>query len=310
MSSNNTIANAVNDSTKQIAKIEDLVETASGRQAAKRTRSSSGTRGISNEDILKAIRSSEERIVSEMRTLLDSRIAEVRSEFDDKLNALSSSIDGRIRAVLEISNVGSNDGKYEDVVSSIDAAAAISNTRIESLERAHYLSDVIINGIPVLEKENAFSYFRSICDVISFQCGVSAVSSVFRLPTRSTATNAPASSAGHVNVHKTSGPPIVVKFLNSDLSRQFISCYLKFKHLNLTHIGYSTPTRIFINENLTKSNRELFRYCLQLKHRHKSYLLQLFTRHGIVYVKLAGSDKPVIVLSKKEIDNIITKLIV
>lgn len=66
---------------------------------SKRTRSTSGSRGISNADILNAVRHSEERIVKEMQSLLDSKISEVRSEFDAKLNALSSSIDDRIQGV-------------------------------------------------------------------------------------------------------------------------------------------------------------------------------------------------------------------
>lgn len=286
----------------------DMVgEIAGKKSATKRTRLSSGSSSISNSDILIAIRAAEERIVSEMHSLLESRIAEVRSEFDEKLSALSSSIDNRIQAAMSVTNVTSNSITYEGTVTTIDAIAAASNQRMESLERLHLLHDVIINGIPFVDNEDTFSYFRSICDVISFRSGERAVSSVFRLPTKPTSANASSSTAGVARGSRVSAPPIIVKFLNSDYSRQFISCYLKLKNLNLTHIGFSTPTRIFINENLTKNNRELFRYCLQLKHRHKLILLHLFTRLGIVHVKFAGLDKPVLIQSKEEIDNYITR---
>lgn len=279
---------------------------------AKRTRSSSGSRGISNEDILYAIRNSEERIVKEMHSLMDSKIAVVRTEFDEKLKALTSSIDDRIQDVLRNVNgsVTSNDNNYEKVVSTIDAATELSNLRIDSLERAHSLGDVIVNGIPVVDNEDVCAYFKSICEAISFQCGVRAASSVFRIPVKSKNSNALNSSASGASIPKVVAPPIIIKFLNSDLSRQFISCYLKFNKLNLTHVGFGTPTRIYVNENLTKFNRDIFRYCLQLKHRHKSVLLQVFTRFGIVHVKFTALDKPISIQSKKEIDSYITKFAV
>lgn len=192
--------------------------------------------------------------------------------------------------------------KCEDAISTIDAVAAMSDLRIESLERTQKLGDVIIKSIPFVENEDTYSYFKNICDVISFQRGLNAVSSIFRLPVKSSASIVSNSSSGISNVPHLVAPPIIVKFLNSDLNRQFISCYLKFNQLNLTHIGFSTPSRIYNNENLTKLNREVFRYCLQLKHRHKTILLNLFTRNGIVHAKFAGLDKFVLIHSKKEID--------
>lgn len=84
-----------------------------GKAIAKRTRSSSGSRRISNADILIAIRSSEERIVREMQTLMDSKISEVCSEFDAKLNSLSATIDDRIQAALDSVGVAAVNGKCD-----------------------------------------------------------------------------------------------------------------------------------------------------------------------------------------------------
>lgn len=272
---------------------------------AKRTRSTSGTRGISNADILNAIRSSEERIVKKLQTLLDLKITEVRSEFDTKLNALSSSIDDRIKAALESGSIADIGMKCEAAMSTIDSLTVDSNLRIESLERVQYLGDVIISGVPLVENEDTYSYFKMICDVVSFPRGVDAASSVFRLRNKSSS----ASDDNHSSVNNKArhivSPPIIVKFVNIDFSRQFISSYLKFNRLNLTHLGFGTPSRIYINENLTKSIRELFRYCFQLKNNHKSIILKLFTRNGIVHVKFAGLDKLVQIHSKKEIDTYI-----
>lgn len=81
----------------------------------------------------------------------------------------------------------------------IDAVAAMSDLRIESLERMQYFGDVIIKSIPHVDKENLHSYFKKICDVISFQRGMNAVSSVFRLPVKASSTTVSNSSSGIVN---------------------------------------------------------------------------------------------------------------
>lgn len=290
------------DSHKRKARSDDLETDDSA--IAKRTRSTSSTRVISNEDILNAIRHSEERIVKQMQSLMESKISEVRSEFDAKLNAVSSSIDDRIRAALDVNGVAAVDKKCEEAISTIDAVTAMSDLRIESLERTQNLGDSFV------QNEDICSYFKNICDAISFQRGLNAVSSVFRLPVKSYSSSASIVSSSMSNAPHIVAPPIIVKFLNSDLSRQFISSYLKFNQLNLTHLGFKTPSRIYINENLTKLNREIFRYCLQLKHSHKLILLKLFTRNGIVHAKFAGLDKFVLIHSKKEIDTYITRFTV
>lgn len=276
----------------------------------KRPRSNSGGSGgsIDMEEIMKAIRNSEERVVSTMvskiEAMFDSKLTELRLDFDSKLAALSSSVDDRLNNVLK-----NTEHRLSDVASTTDAIGLISDLRICSLERAQCLHDVVINNIPYMENEDVKSIYVKICEAIGFCGGLHAISSTFRLPNKSLPAATTATNLSTSSKNRFSAPLIIVKFVNVDYSHQFISAYLKFKILNLTHIGFSSPTRIFINENLTKRTRELFRYCLSKKHMHKSFFLKLFTRAGQVYVVFDGLDKPVVVTSDKELDNYISSFI-
>lgn len=154
----------------------------------KRTRSTSALRNINAGalDIItaieKSIEKSEARVLTQIEAMLDRKISEVRSDFDAKLQALSTSVDDRIEAaVLNVNSTAFGD-KLDLAVSTIDAIAMITDTRIESLERSRCLTDVIINGIPFVDKEDVYDLFQRICKEIGVNFGFQAVSSVFRVP--------------------------------------------------------------------------------------------------------------------------------
>lgn len=298
----------------------DSFEHPSDAASAKRSRSTSASRKFSASalDIIsaieKSIEKSEARVLCKIEAMLDLKISEVRSEFDAKLSALSSSVDDRIK-VASLNGINTDvTNRLDLAVTTINDIALITDVRIESLERYRCLNDVVINGIPFIDKEDVFSLFKCICDAIGFNHGSQSISSIFRLPIKRNVpvpvpTPSSSSAATHtINIPSISSPPIIVKFYNTDLSRQFFMCYLKHGRLNLTHIGFNTPARIYINENLTKSNREIFRHCIKLKHEHKKYLLNVYTKYGSVYVHIAGLEKHLSIQSKKDIDSIVKHL--
>lgn len=283
----------------------------------KRSRSNSGSRSvISLEAVLKAVQDSEKRLlieIKDMRSQLDSTVAELRREFDNKLNTLSSEVDKKIETAL----ASADTLKCVELVNTVDALSLVTDLRIEALERNHVLRDVVITGIPFCDGENVTTYFSKICETISFAANINTVSTIFRLSPKSAASKPTSSQHAAMAAISTSSsadtatstsspansisPPIIVKFINSDFSRLFMSCYLKYKTLNLADIGFSSASRIYVNENLTKPNRELFRHCLNTKKTLKE-ILNVFTKNGLVYIKFAGLDKPIYTRSINEFD--------
>jgi hypothetical protein len=63
-------------------------------------------------------------------------------------------------------------------------------------------------------------------------------------------------------------------------------------------------TRIYISENLTKHNREIFDAALNLKKDGK--LVSVSTFHGTVSVKLAPTDRPKQIMCLADLDSFFT----
>ena len=57
--------------------------------------------------------------------------------------------------------------------------------------------------------------------------------------------------------------------------------YFKFKNLKLDNIGFNSNIRIFINDNLTKLNSEIFRKASELKRLNKIAKIKII--NGFVY---------------------------
>lgn len=208
-----------------------------------------------------------------------------------------------------------NSIKCNVLASSADVLASEMDFRIAALERTHILRDLVINGIPYTAGEDVYNLYEKMCETVSFNPKMHAVSSIFRLPSKNTASSSsssstlPSTNISSIDKPPTStfnSPPIIIKFINSDFSRSFLSCYLKFKTLNLTHIGFRSPARIYANENLTKINRELFRHCLQYK-KTSRIIVNVFTRNGLVYIKIVGLEKQICIRNIKEFEEICLK---
>ncbi|KAL9695245.1 hypothetical protein quinque_014530 [Culex quinquefasciatus] len=67
----------------------------------------------------------------------------------------------------------------------------------------------------------------------------------------------------------------------------FYASYLNHRDLNLSHIGFQNTNRIYVNENLTKEDREIRAAALRLKKEGK--VQKVYSRNGIVYAKGRGN---------------------
>lgn len=59
--------------------------------------------------------------------------------------------------------------------------------------------------------------------------------------------------------------PIIVRLASDWAKQNFISAYFKTKDLHTRDIGYKSNARIYVNESLTKHNREIFKAATEAK---------------------------------------------
>ena len=83
-------------------------------------------------------------------------------------------------------------------------------------------------------------------------------------------------------------PAIIVKFVSRDVREQIYRARKVLKDLTSQDLGYSEENRIFINESLTQSNKELFRDCLKVK-KEKGFKF-LWTNGGKIFMRKDQSE--------------------
>ena len=62
-----------------------------------------------------------------------------------------------------------------------------------------------------------------------------------------------------------SKPAIIVKFVRRDVKELYYRAQKKLKGSTTKDLGYHEENNIYINESLTKPNKELFKECLKAK---------------------------------------------
>lgn len=84
------------------------------------------------------------------------------------------------------------------------------------------------------------------------------------------------------------------------MKKQILQLYAKSKGLSLKDIGMEATGRIYMNESLTKSNLEIFRYAMTFK-RSKD-LAAVTTFNGLVHVRQHQTDRYARIFSKQELN--------
>lgn len=87
--------------------------------------------------------------------------------------------------------------------------------------------------------------------------------------------------------------PLVIRVYDNYVKQELLASYFKRKDLNLKDIGFQMTARIFINESLTKENREIFNLASAAK--KSNLIVKLFTRNGFVNFQRNENDKPICV---------------
>lgn len=84
--------------------------------------------------------------------------------------------------------------------------------------------------------------------------------------------------------------------------QEIMRAYFKKKNLNLKDIGFKTGSRIFINERLTSTNREIFNRASEAK--KFKFIHRFYTRRGLVYMQRRENDRPTCAFHIRDLDDV------
>jgi hypothetical protein len=205
---------------------------------------------------------------------LDERFDRFEALFTDMkttMTALKDDINKRFTAV-------------EDDISALQDANIELDSRISYLESTNDMkqkeAELLINGVPMVANENLANVFAKIGTSLGYGETSVPVVEIFRLRPK-------IYMAKRGNNSK--DVTILVKFCSKLEKQFFFKKYLVKRELNLTNIGFETPGRIFVNENLTEANQKIMKAAWNLKKNNK--LASVNSYNGIVHIKKLKTDK-------------------
>jgi hypothetical protein len=151
--------------------------------------------------------------------------------------------------------------------------------------------ELIVRGVPETANEKCQLIYRKMAEAIGCAPGCLPIADAFRLGRRPRVTSSAKSA------------PILIRFVNKHDKIAFHKKYFAKKNLNLADLGFpGAVTRVYVTENLTSINNELFGAAMKMKKDGK--LASVSTYHGIVNVKIGQNDRPRRIRTTADLDNL------
>lgn len=219
------------------------------------------------------IRESEERILS----VIESKLGSVKVQ----LNAISERVEK-----LESKSSETNDMKKEIIE---------LKRKVLKHENSVVAGSVRISGIPYYENENLYTIFNNICG--NMKIPVPQIDNIYRLK-----------KIYRNNKPYTPKDEVIVAKLRSPFEKNFLlKSIAKFRretqtNLRLSHAGFESDQNIYINEDLTPHNHQIFKAALNMKKNKE--IKSTFTLRGLVYVKKFDADDPFLVEFIEDLNNL------
>lgn len=207
-----------------------------------------------------------EDLVSRMQCMFDSMNAKIEEKIDASVEQLKSQI-ADLRD--EVQNLKDECGR--DIFNLAESVSQVRNDvsiNRGCIERAARANELLLTGVPYDPEECLPDVVQKLSTVLGYQ----AVPLV--QPKR----------LARSPIVTGSTPPILLQFAFNISRNEFYSRYLATRNLSLVHLGFNVNTRIYINENLSEDARKIRGAAIKLKKSGK--LHNVFTRDGIVYIKL------------------------
>ena len=166
-----------------------------------------------------------------------------------KLNGLEKS---RKLADLEISSL-------KNEVAELRSIALQNKHDMNELEQYSRRDCFEIRGVPVPDLESTDAAVVKMAECIAVELDENDISTSYRLPMRKKTSS---------QSKRPEQPPAIIKFISRDKRDELYWAKSKLKNLTSADLGYrGTANKLFISENLTRYNKELFGKCLEARRR-------------------------------------------
>lgn len=162
----------------------------------------------------------------------------------------------------------------KSTVGTLQSQVLNAQNSVDDLEEYGRRDMLEITGIPQTDTENTNHIVQKICSELEVQLGANDISTSHRL------------------AKTRKGPaPIIVKFLKRDVRGKVFAA--RKQTSTASNIGFSSNSKIYINESLTKRNRSLLFHTRQCKNQlHHKYV---WTKYGKIFMRRADETEIVLI---------------
>lgn len=232
--------------------------------------------GVSTESTFKFMQTIDNRFEKQsehLQALLQKLFREceerILSELDKKLNTIKDELKIVTDRVVKLETVTEGIASMKEEINTL-------KTQIKQQENNTVSCDLRISSIPFDKNENLSEMFCNICETINIS--MPAVKYIYRLQNQN-------------NKNKNNSPDaaIIVKMWSPYDKNFFLKSLAIFKKnnknfcFNLSHVGFDSNSKFYINESLIKSNYIILQAASRLK--RQKILHSAFSMRGWVFVK-------------------------
>lgn len=278
---------------------------------------------ISIDDIKKLFDDQSVKMANDMQSRLDSHTSKMVTEIQAKLDAYSSTIANTIESTVkhEVNLLGEQlkvdirsqvtdiNKKIDQIQSNVNSEIVTMKKSVDNcLDRIHSneddvkriakLNELKIKGIPYTPDENLHEIFKAISNYVGFDLShTNNLPRLNRMQKRDNETK-----------QIVQQPTIILNFIAKHIRDNFYLLYLTkvaSNPLMTEHINLAQGSRVIISENLTAVNQNLFVSAMKLKLDKK--LTKVFTRDGLVQIKITNDSRPKTIRPTRDLDIIVAE---
>jgi hypothetical protein len=221
-----------------------------------------------------------------MNKKLDEKVELLNKTIDDKIEMLRADLNRDLldKKQHNEDNIDANANKIFELENKIDDLQ-------EKMEADSKAADIIVRGVPYVTGENYQLLYSKISAAIGFCPAFLPRVEAFRL--------------GRKKPGSKFDPAIIMKFPIGDYyyskadKSGFFKCYLSKLNLNLTDIGFEVNRRVYLAENLTSRNQEIYSEAQALRKDGKIHKVR--SKFGNIYIERKEGEDPAIIRKLSEL---------
>ena len=187
--------------------------------------------------------------------------------------------------------------KLQTQSTNLEIREAKGEGKIDENEQYDRRQNLEIAGIPSKSGENTHKIVQEVAKLMNINLFEDQISTSHRLPVsqRSNRDNTESKKR-----QKASSPPIIVRFLSRDVRNSLYSNRKLLREANLKKFFVQGTTEIYLNENLTRTRKNLL---WKAKQRVKANGYKyVWTNNGRINVRLSKDNEVIIISNEKDLD--------